>query len=360
MLLFHYSCVTRPKGSLISHGLKISALLLTLPLAFAQTEAPHVQIGNLLVKPSAFFESAGVFRSTTTTDDMNTRFGTLPTGEANPQALGTVRHSRVQLKTVYTVNKNWKLSAYLESDFMNRTGNPYRWRQYWGKVEMGKWELLAGRGWSLLRPNRIGIDSETELMNTRVIDAAYHIGLVGNRERHLRLVRHQGTWHFALSYERGRDFVPKVVRDLKRVHLEAMAIKGAGRHLGASTAAVVHVTPKVDIVTQLYRARAAGRDVLNTLPQTAGTFSNINGVEIQPRPGLRIYAYTGLANGAHSTGNHLVREDSIGFSHQFYNNAKYGRTLFSMQFSHLSRHTWTNADGRQTLGMVSIRHTIGE
>ena len=53
-------------------------------------------------------------------------------------------------------------TIYLESDFMNFTGgqSPYRWRQYWGQAQIGRWEILGGQAWSLLRTNRSGTASD--------------------------------------------------------------------------------------------------------------------------------------------------------------------------------------------------------
>jgi hypothetical protein len=340
----------------------LTTALLTSPVLYSQTDpkdAP-MSVGPVVFRPSGFVEMAGVFRSSTTSDDVSTRFGAIPLGNQESQELLSIRHSRVNLKSEYDINGTFKISAYLESDFMNRaTSDPFRWRQYWGKVEIGKWEVLAGRGWSLLRPNRAGINSETELMNTRVADAGYHVGLIGNRDRHFRVVRHEGNWHFALSYERGRDFVPKVAHDSKWLHFEVMGVKGAGGHVGGSVAAVVHATRKLDLVTQQFRARAGGRDALNALPAAATTLSTINGFEYRAPLGLQIYGYAGRVNGDYSTGNHTVGENSVGFSRQIWNGGAHGRTVLGIQLSHLSRRTWSNADGRQTLAIVSVRHNLG-
>ncbi|MDQ6700300.1 MAG: hypothetical protein M3Z36_08950 [Acidobacteriota bacterium] len=125
------------------------------------------------------------------------------------------------------------ISAYVEADYLNRaTSNPFRLRQYFGKFQSHNWEILAGR--------------------------------IGDRQ--IRVVRRLGDWHAAISLERGRDVLPKIVHDTKRTHLEAIGLLGAkGRH-GASLAAVVHASPKLDLVSQQFWSKSGGVDALSTIP----------------------------------------------------------------------------------------------
>lgn len=341
----------------------VAALLCGLP-TFAQTEterpAQSVALGNLIIRPAGFLEIGSISRSVASADDMSTRFGAIPLGDGETQEMLSVRHSRMQMKAIYPAGRRWKFSAYLESDFMNRsTSDPFRWRQYWGKVEIGKWEILSGRAWSLLRPNRAGINSENELMNTRVVDAGYHVGLAGNRDRLIRVVRHEKNWHFAASYENGKDFLGKVVHETRRTHLEAIGLSGAGRHRGVSGAAVIHATRNLDLVGQLYRARGGGRDALNTVPLGIKMVSALAGVEYRLTRRFQIFAYQGTVRGARSNGNRAVDEATIGFSREINVSPQYGRTAVSIQFSRTTRQTWPGASGHQTLGMVAIRHTMG-
>src|SRR5437763_987062 len=142
------------------------------------------------------------------------------------------------------------LSGYVETDFLNAPGKePYRFRQYWGEYRIGKWRILAGQAWSLLRPNRTGINSEGALMNTLVVEPAYHVGLAGVRNRLIRITRDEGNWHYAVSYEHGRVFLAKAAHDSPRMHLEAIGA-GSVHRRGAAFAAVVHASRKVDIVSE--------------------------------------------------------------------------------------------------------------
>jgi hypothetical protein len=252
-----------------------------------------------------------------------------------------------------------KLSGYVEADFLNRApAQPFRFRQYFGKFQSGNWEVLAGQAWSLFRPNRFGISTEGALMNTRVIDAGYHVGLLGYRDRQIRVVRHMGDWQAAISLENGRDVLPKIVRDTKRAHLEAIGLMGAkGRH-GVSIAAVVHAGSKVDIVAQQFWSKGGGPDALSTVPKGVVTASTLEGAEMKIRQGLQLFTYGGLVYGRRSTGNRVVREGTIGFAQDVFKD-RYGTAVFSAQYSHLARATWDGTQGTMSFGMVSLRHYFG-
>jgi len=340
------------------------ALFATIQLAVAQDgiERPPlaVQAGSLLIRPGGFFEIGNITRSSTTGDDMSTRFGTIPLADSETQKLVSVRRSRLTLKSEMPVKGAVRLTSYMEGDFMGRQpGQPWRWRQYWGRVEWKGWEVMAGQGWSLLRPNRSGIHSEIELMNTRVADGGYHVGLLGNRDRQIRVVRHQKNWQFALSYERGRDFVPKVVRDSKRMHLELIGVAGAGGHRGASVAAVIHASKRMDLIVQGYRARGGGRDALSTMPSGVPMGSGLAGIEYRLTRKLLIYGYSGTVLGGRSDGNRQVSEYTAGFTRDAWSGREFGKMTVSVQVSQIGRETWGGATGRQALAIVSMRHTFG-
>ena len=108
---------------------------------------------------------------------MSTRFGSIPLESSGGESLVSFRNSRMALLGEVPLSEALKVSGYAEADFLNRPPNdPFRWRQYYGKLQWGDWEVLAGQAWSLLRPNRLRISSEGDLMNTRVVDAGYHVG----------------------------------------------------------------------------------------------------------------------------------------------------------------------------------------
>jgi hypothetical protein len=250
--------------------------------------------------------------------------------------------------------------AYLESDFLNRAPlQPFRWRQYWARAEWNGWELLGGQGWSLLRPNRAGLTSRNRLMNTLAVDPAYHIGLVGYRNRQLRLVRHLGSWNAAVSFENGRDWLSKIAHDSKYLHLEVTGVFGGARHHGASVAAVIHASPKLDIVTQQFWSKGGGRDALSTAPANVHVVSTIQGLEWNLREGLRIFGYGGLVHGGRSTGNRLVSEVTAGFSQDLIKAGRYGSAVVAGQLSRMQRSMWTDTDGQMNMAMLSVRYYFG-
>jgi len=126
-------------------------------------------------------------RSAATCDSVSTKFGHIPLADTDGQTIGTLRHSRPMLRGDWSAG-GVKLTGYLEADFMNFAAgqSPYRWRQYWGQLTVGHWEVLGGQAWSLLRPNRTGIESDQGVMNTDVVDPGYHVGLAGPRVRQIR------------------------------------------------------------------------------------------------------------------------------------------------------------------------------
>ena len=224
--------------------------------------------------------------------------------------------------------------------------------------ESENWEILAGQGWSLLRPGRAGISTVLALMNTRVVDAGYHVGLLGSRDRQIRIVRRLGNWHAAISVEHGSDVLSKIVHDSKRAHWEAIGLIGAKQRHGAGMAAVFHAGPKIDFVTQQFWSKGGGPDALSTIPAGVITYSTLEGAEIKIAKGFQLLTYGGLVYGEHSTGNRAVGEYTIGFS-QDVSKDRYGLAVLSAQYSEVARATWDGKQGSIKIAMVSMRHYFG-
>ncbi len=223
-----------------------------------------------------------MFRTASTGDTINTRFGRIPLQDTPSQRLFSAGHSRIQV-----CGQVGRLRAYVETDFLNAPEKqPYRFRQYWGEYRVGKWRILGGRAWSLLRPNRVGIDSEGGLMNSFVVDPGYHVGLAGVRNRQLRITRDDGNWHLAVSYEAGNSFLAKLAHDTQRLHLEVTAL-GSVHRRAVSMAAVIHGPNKIDIVSQQVISRGVGPELLNTIPANVNAHSTIQGLEARVRPTWR-------------------------------------------------------------------------
>ena len=311
------------------------------------------RLGPATIRPSGFFEGIGMFRTATTGDSVSTRFGSIPLQDTASEMLASAGHSRIQVCA-----QDGGLSAYVETDFLNTPGKePYRFRQYWGEYRTGKWRILGGQAWSLLRANRVGINSEGSLMNTLVVEPAYHVGLAGIRNRQLRITRDDGNWRVALSYESGNAFLGKVAHDSPQLHLEAVGL-GSVHRRAAGLAAVIHGPRKVDILTQEVVSRGTGPELLNTLPPNVITFSAIQGLEMRVLPSVEVFAYGGFAYGGHSAGNRIVREWTAGFMRHLFEQQPWGAASVSAQFSQVDRSTWDGRYGPMQYVQVSFRYSL--
>lgn len=310
-------------------------------------------VGQITLRPSGFVDAIGMFRTATTGDTVNTRFARIPLQDTPSETLASVAHSRMQI-----CGEAGGVSLYVETDFLNSPGKaPFRFRQYWGEYRIGKWRILAGQAWSLLRPNRVGINSESGLMNTLVIEPAYHVGLAGLRNRQIRVTREDGNWHVAVSYEAGNSFLGKLAHDSPRLHLELTGLGSAHRR-AASVAAVIHARHKIDIVTQQVVSHGVGPDLLSTIPEGVNAHSTIQGVEARLRPTLEVFAYGGMAYGGRSLGNRFVREWTAGFLQHLFEEQPWGAASLSAQFSQLDRATWPGRHGDMSYVQVSFRYSL--
>ena len=228
-----------------------------------------------------------------------------------------------------------KVTGYVEADFLDRPpAEAFRFRQYYGQYSIGDWEFSAGQEWSLLRPNRQGVASDRALMNTRVVDPAYHVGLMGVRNRQVRVTRHFGNWHAVAAFEEGDDFTAKLAQDGKRLHWELIGIGGREGRYGGSVAAVVHVLPSIDWVSQQSWVREGGRQALSTVPNEAPATSTIQGIEAKVTEKWQLFGYGGLVYGGRSSGNRIVYEWSAGFSRETWEN-RVGHMVLAGQYSKL-------------------------
>ncbi len=307
--------------------------------------------------PSGFFETVVANRSVPAGGSVSTRFGSLPLTGSGGEWLASARHSRMRFDAGKAL---WggTISAYIETDFMTANpGDMIRFRQYYGQYSYGKWEVSAGREWSLLRPNRVGISSRSDHMHTLVADPAYHVGLAGVRDRQVRVVRHDGNWHFAASFENGKDFLSKVVHDGKRLHWELIGVAGKEGHHGASLAYTWKAHSRLTLVGQHYMARGGGKDALGTAPASVLAKSNIVGAEIKGPLKFQLYGYSGFVHADRSAGNRMVRQSTTGFLRSIAKDA-FGEATVDFQYSRLDRSVWSGQQGQMNLVMVSLRHTL--
>ncbi len=314
---------------------------------------------GLKAHPYGFLDAIGMSRSATTPDSVSTRFGRIPLVETPAETIASVAHSRLNLRSDYSCGE-FILSGYLESDFMNPNANQgsFRWRQYWGQVKYGKWELLGGRAWSMLRPNRVGIASETNMMNTDVVDPAYHVGVVGARNRQIRLKRDLGSYSAAFAWETLGNFVAKVACDRPRSHLDFAGYLGHRGQRGVSLAGTWRVTSRARLVWQEYWSRRGAYQALAVVPPGVNGGSTIEGVEAQVTKAWELYAYGGLVYAARSPGNRVVRQWSLGFNRRVPVPSWRGSLLLSAQFSMLDRAVWDDGAGEMTFLMYRFRYTF--
>lgn len=324
-----------------------------------QAEGPALGVGPVTLRPSGFFHYISTYRTADGGRSVATQFGAIPLGPSDPQWRCSPAHSRTALSAELLAGGRWL--GYYESDFLNgQGGSPYRLRQLWGQFERGSWKILAGQGWSLLRPNRRGISSQNDLMNTTVVEPSYHVGLAGMRKRQIRVTRSLGAWQAALAYEdrRGGDVTAKVVRDGERAHWEAVVLAGHGRRFGAGLAAVVRAAPKLSWVSQAIWSQGLGPDLVGSLPPRVHAHAMIQGVEAKLTGRLEAFAYGGWAYATRSPGNRALRQLSVGLHRKLFVHPTYGSTLLSLQYSRLDRAVWAGGHGRMNSVMLTLRHIL--
>jgi len=318
-----------------------------------------VNLGGLTITPGGLLNLNGESRSAATINSVATSFGNIPLTAEAGQSLITMRDSRLDLKGQIPVG-NVQFDAYLESDFMNFTAgqSPWRWRQYWGQARAGKWEILGGQAWSLLRPNRKGISSDQGLMHTDVIDPAYQVGLLGSRVRQVRLARTLGDYMAVFAWESRGNWVAKATVDKKRGHAELAALIGHGERRGVMAAGVVNLSERLQFVTQEYWSKRAASEALGVVPAGINGEATIQGLEFHPAKAFEIYSYGGLVCAARSPGNRLVREWTVGGDYRLAIPSMLGNLHFSLQFSQMDRLVWTGQSGAMTFVMCRVRYAF--
>lgn len=320
-----------------------------------------LHLGALTLRPSGFLDMIGMSRSATTADSVSTKFGNIPLADTPDESIGSARHSRLMLKGGLAAGPV-TFNGYLESDFMNFAAgqSSYRWRQYWGQAVIGKWEILGGQAWSLLRPNRVGTDSDKDMMNTDVIEPAYHVGLLGSRVRQIRVARTMGIYKAVVAWEGDGNVLTKIVRDKNRQHYELGGFVGRFGRLGVTASAVVSLTPRFRVVTQQYWSKRAAYQAIGGVPVGVNGVSTLEGFEAQVKKNLEVYSYTGLVYGsrAGSSGNRLVREWTVGFNEKIGLPSLRAGLLMSLQYSHLDRAVWGGREGAMDYLMYRVRYTF--
>ncbi len=316
-------------------------------------------LGRVLLRPSGFFDVIAEGRSETTGDTISTRFSFIPLTENTPsETLWSFSHSRIALHGETPLAAGI-LTGYLEADFLTPKGDaPWRWRQYWGEYKQGKWSIMAGHGWSLLRPNRRGLTSETALMNTMVIEPAYHVGLIGVRRRQVRLTRElPHGMEAAIEWESGGRYLFKIVEDRKRAHLEAGVMAGTRGRRGVMLAHLVKLNSRLQLVGQQFAARGEGPEALGIVPDRVPVWSVIEGLEAPVAKSMTLFAYAGGVDGGRlrPSDNHLEAQWTVGAHRRIFANPQ-GTLFLSGQVSQIARQIWDGRNGHLNYWMTSVRY----
>ena len=353
--------------------LRILALTLLLGSSgriIAQTDgetAPSLEQhwGNLTLHPGGFFDSIVQFRTKSTGDTISTRFSRIPLTQSPDEWLGSVAHSRFSLKSSLPAG-NWKFITYYEMDFQGSV-DPYRVRQLYGQARNGEWSILAGRAWSLLRPNVTGMESDTQVFISEVIEPLYHVGMAGSRREQLRITRSNSSWGVAVSLERrtemtGADALIKIMaqpRWLDRPwHFEIVALGAPANRAALGISAIIPITSRLNFVTENLANRHTGAESLGILPVGANGISFLQGGEYKITNTLELYSYGGLVYGEHSAGNRLGREWTVGARRVTPVPHGYGSVRTGMQFSQLDREPWSKGRGELTQLQLQVRYDL--
>jgi flagellar motor protein MotB len=173
------------------------------------------KIGDAQFTPGGFMDFTIVGRSTTTGNGIGTTFNSIPVNTTNgttfaggvPELRFSNQNSRVALRVDAPVGGG-QISGYVEADFLgliaqnaNVTSNSdsLRMRLYFGDYRIGKWEILAGQDWSMLTPNRKGINPfPNDIFYSQDMDTNYQVGLTWSRQPQFRVVYHPSD-HWALG-----------------------------------------------------------------------------------------------------------------------------------------------------------------
>jgi hypothetical protein len=184
------------------------------------------KIGRADFTPGGFLDMTGIFRSTNV-GGIGTSFGSIPYNNTLPQGALTetrfsTQNSRLSLRVDTPISDSTSVSAYAEADFLgyqppnadqSSNSNSLRMRLYFVNIKHGQWEVLAGQDWSLMTPNRTGIDPmPSGIFYTQDMDTNYQVGLIWARQPGVRVVYHATPWWtLAAAVENPEQLAPSSV-----------------------------------------------------------------------------------------------------------------------------------------------------
>lgn len=180
----------------------------------------YFRIGSATFTPSGWVDFTAYLRSTDVGSGLGTNFQSIPYSNTAQGGLSetrlTAQSSRLGIRVDETIGKT-KAYGYAEADFngylpgnvyVSTNSNTFRMRVYYLNVARGKWEVLAGQGWSLLTPTRKALSPFlADLFNTFHLDTSYQLGLTYARQTQLRFVYHATPyWALGLSIEEPEQY----------------------------------------------------------------------------------------------------------------------------------------------------------
>jgi hypothetical protein len=186
----------------------------------AVKDSPATPNSSFSIAPTGFIDFAPVWRSKTVTSGLPTNFAAIPFRDTvdgqRRQVLSSAANTRLGVQ-VNAVVSGLQLLGVVETDFLGyqpgnltTTTNSYglRLRLAFVDLHAGKWEFLAGQGWSLMTPARRGIPAlGSGLVLTQDLDPNIQSGLVWARAPQARAVyRPKPTIALALSVESGGTY----------------------------------------------------------------------------------------------------------------------------------------------------------
>ena len=229
----------------ISHTLCLPLLLLVPGLTWAQTNPQKpdsvsneqtkgkeatsslssFKAGSAVLTVGGFLDFENIFRTTNTQSNIATDFAAIPFSNTPQGHISefrtTAQFSRLNLKVEDSFGHN-HVTGYIEGDFSgNDAANVYqsvnghsdRLRLYFGRIERGNWEFVAGQTWSWLTPNRNGIGPmPVDLALTYNEDQNLGIGVPYTRAAEFRAAYHVNErWAVGVGIEDSNQFIGNYV-----------------------------------------------------------------------------------------------------------------------------------------------------
>ena len=171
------------------------------------------QVGNVQVKLGGFIDATSLFRSRNIVTDISTPWNNIPLNNSvtahETEFHETARQSRISGVAEADPDEVTKVHANITVDFQGgaptsnynqANGWTPRLREAWADYERSDWgfEVLGGQTWSLLVPNKTGVDPLNVVLPT-VVDANYVVGFNYTRQAGLRIAKSFGGGQYWLA-----------------------------------------------------------------------------------------------------------------------------------------------------------------